>query len=379
MGPLAGLKVLEFAGLGPAPFCAMMLADMGAEVLRIDRPGSDAAPDYRYHTMNRGRRSIILDLKQGEAREAALALADKADVLIEGFRPGVMESLGLAPDTCLQRNERLVYGRMTGWGQDGPLARAAGHDINYIALSGALWTIGREGQAPVPPLNLVGDFGGGAMYLAFGIMCALHEAKASGKGQVVDAAMVDGASSLITMLHGLLAGGLWENARGSNVIDTGAPWYDVYETADGEHVAVGAVEPKFFAELLQRLGLDDASLPKQYDRSGWPQLRQLFTERFRSATRAEWSARLEGTDVCFAPVLAPLEAADHPHMQARQSFVEVDGIRQPAPAPRFSRTTAPAPTAPVKPGSDTRQGLLDWGIPDASVDALLSNGAARQS
>lgn len=379
MGPLAGLKVIEFAGLGPAPFCAMMLSDMGAEVLRIDRPGAERDRDYRYHVMNRGRRSVILDLKRPEARDTALALAANADILLEGFRPGVMESLGLSPDACMARNPRLVYGRMTGWGQDGPLAHAAGHDINYIALSGALWTVGRAGEAPVPPLNLVGDFGGGAMYLAFGVMCALHEARQSGKGQVVDAAMVDGASSLITMLHGLLAGGLWQNKRGANIIDTGAPWYDVYETADGEHVTIGAIEPKFYDELMQRLGLDPAAFGQQYDQGGWPALRDAFAAQFRTATRAEWSQRLEGTDVCFAPVLSPLEAAQHPHMQARRAFIEVDGITQPAPAPRFSRSSPKAPQGPMRPGSATRAALADWGISADTLDSLCAGGAAIQS
>jgi alpha-methylacyl-CoA racemase len=379
MGPLAGLKVIEFAGLGPAPFCAMMLSDMGAEVLRIDRPGAERDRDYRYHVMNRGRRSVILDLKRPEARDTALALAANSDILLEGFRPGVMESLGLSPDACMARNPRLVYGRMTGWGQDGPLVHAAGHDINYIALSGALWTVGRAGEAPVPPLNLVGDFGGGAMYLAFGVMCALHEARQSGKGQVVDAAMVDGASSLITMLHGLLAGGLWQNKRGANIIDTGAPWYDVYETADGEHVTIGAIEPKFYDELMQRLDLDPATYKQQYDQGGWPALRDAFAAQFRTATRAEWSQRLEGTDVCFAPVLSPLEAAQHPHMQARRAFVEVDGITQPAPAPRFSRSSPQVPQGPMRPGSATRAALAEWGISADTVESLCASGAAIQS
>jgi alpha-methylacyl-CoA racemase len=379
MGPLAGVKVLEFAGMGPAPFCAMMLSDMGAEVLRIDRPEPVTPFDYRYLAIDRGRRSVILDLKKPEAREAALRLVAKADVLVEGYRPGVMESLGLSPEACLKANRRLVYGRMTGWGQDGPLAHAAGHDINYIGLAGVLWSIGRSGEAPVPPLNVVGDFGGGAMYLAFGIACALFEARQSGEGQVIDAAMIDGDSSLITMLHGLHAGGLWESARGRNAIDGGAPWYDVYETADGEYVAIGPVEPRFYAQLLSRLELDAADLPDQYDRAGWPRLREAFAERFRTATRAEWCARLEGTDVCFAPVLAPLEVPDHPHMVARKAFIEIDGIRQPAPAPRFSRTIAGQPTPPPRPGTHTREAMLDWGLAPDDVERLVARGIAIQA
>ncbi|UOM37258.1 CaiB/BaiF CoA-transferase family protein [Acuticoccus sp. I52.16.1] len=379
MGPLHGVKVVEIAGIGPAPFCAMMLADMGAEVLRVDRPDAVTADEtHRFDVLNRGRRSIVLDLKHPAGRDAALALAAQADVVIEGFRPGVMESLGLAPDICHAHNPALVYGRMTGWGQDGPLARAAGHDINYIALSGVLWSVGRKGEAPVPPLNLVGDFGGGAMYLAFGIVCALIEARASGRGQVVDAAMVDGASSLIGMIHGLTAGGRWTEARGENIVDTGAPWYDVYETADGRHVAIGAIEPKFYAQMLTLLGLDPASLPAQYDTAGWPLLRRTFAAHFRSATREEWCRRMEGSDACFAPVLSPSEARAHPHMVAREAFLEVDGVAQPAAAPRFSRSTPAAPTPPRAAGADTRAALGDWGFDAASVDALLASGAAIQ-
>jgi len=380
MGPLAGIRVLEFAGLGPAPFCAMMLADMGAHVLRLDRPAPQPdAEAHRFAILNRGRRSAMLDLKHPMGRAAALRLVAGADALIEGFRPGVMESLGLSPRACLEINPRLVYGRVTGWGQEGPLAHAAGHDINFIGLSGALWSVGRNGEAPVPPVNLVGDFGGGAMYLAFGVVCALLEARTSGRGQVVDAAMVDGSASLTTMIHGMLAEGQWQEARGVNILDTGASWYDVYETADHEFIAIGPFEPKFFAELLQRLDLDPSALPAQYDRAGWPRLREAFSARFRTATQQQWCARLEGTDVCFAPVLSPVEARDHPHMRARETFVTVDGIAQPAPAPRFSRTRPDRPEPPRRPGADTRPALMDWGLTETEVNALCASGAAFES
>lgn len=379
MGPLAGIRVIEIAGIGPGPFCAMLLADMGADVLRIDRTAdSDLGlpRDPRFDLLNRGRRSVALNLKKSEGVAAALRLIGQADALIEGFRPGVMERLGLGPDVCLGRNPKLVYGRMTGWGQDGPLAEAAGHDINYIALTGALHAIGRAGGPPVPPLNLVGDFGGGALYLAFGIACALVEARQSGRGQVVDAAMTDGAASLMTMFYGFRAQGLWQDVRGANLLDSGAPWYDVYETRDGKHVAIGSIEGRFYAELIQRLGLEGEALPKQYDLKHWPELRARFAARFKEKTRDEWCVAMEGSDACFAPVLTLEEAPKHPHNAARGTFVEVDGIVQPAPAPRFSRTPGAIGCPPPKPGEHTDQGLADWGFTAAEIAALKQAGAA---
>jgi alpha-methylacyl-CoA racemase len=379
MGPLAGVKVVEVAGIGPGPFCAMLLADLGAEVLRIDRTaesGLGLPRDPRFDLLNRGRRSVALDLKKPAGVAAALRLIAGADALVEGFRPGVMERLGLGPEVCLARNPKLVYGRMTGWGQDGPLASAAGHDINYIALGGALHAIGRAGGAPVPPLNLVGDFGGGGVYLAFGIACALVEAGRSGKGQVVDAAMVDGVASLMTMFFGMRAQGLWTERRGENLLDSGAPWYDVYETADGKWVAIGSIEPKFYAELTRRLGLEGEKLPAQYDRKRWPELRQRFAAAFRSRSRDEWCAAMEGSDVCFAPVLSLDEVARHPHNAARRTFTEIDGITQPAPAPRFSRTPGAVRRPPPQPGEHTDAALADWGFTPDEIAALKAAGAA---
>lgn len=379
MGPLAGIRVIEIAGIGPGPFCAMLLADMGADVLRIDRTAdSDLGlpRDPRFDLLNRGRRSVALNLKKPEGVATALRLIGQADALIEGFRPGVMERLGLGPDVCLGRNPKLVYGRMTGWGQDGPLAEAAGHDINYIALTGALHAIGRVGGPPVPPLNLVGDFGGGALYLAFGIACALVEARQSGQGQVVDAAMTDGAASLMTMFYGFRAQGLWQDVRGANLLDSGAPWYDVYETKDAKYVAIGSIEGRFYAELIRRLGLEGEALPKQYDLKRWPELRARFAARFKEKTRDEWCAAMEGSDVCFAPVLTLEEAPKHPHNAARGTFVEVDGIVQPAPAPRFSRTSGAIAGPPPKPGEHTDRGLADWGFTAAEIAALKAAGAA---
>jgi len=377
-GPLAGVRVLEIAGIGPGPFCGMLLADMGADVLRIDRL---AAADLglplptQYEVMSRGRRSIALDLKNPQAIAMVLDLAARADVLIEGFRPGVMERLGLGPEPCLKRNPRLVYGRITGWGQDGPLAEEAGHDINYIALSGALHAIGREGDAPLPPLNLVGDFGGGAMYLAFGVACALFEARACGKGQVVDAAMVEGAASLMAMFYGRAAAGDWRDRRGVNVLDGGAPWYDTYETADGKHVAVGAIEGRFYAALIERMGLANAGLPGQHERARWPELRAVFAKTFKSKTRDEWCKVMEGSDACFAPVLSLAEAPAHPHNRARGAFVEIAGVVQPGPAPRFSRT----PGAVVRGAPERGQGgagaLADWGFDAQAIAAFRAAGA----
>ncbi|MGH8324487.1 MAG: CaiB/BaiF CoA transferase family protein, partial [Steroidobacteraceae bacterium] len=341
MGPLTGYKVIELAGIGPAPMCAMLLSDLGADVLRIDRladAGLGISLPTKYSVLNRGRRSVALDLKRPEATAAILRLTEQADALIEGFRPGVMERLGLGPDVCLARNPRLVFGRMTGWGQDGPLALAAGHDINYIALSGALNTIGRRGQAPVPPLNLVGDFGGGALYLAFGVVAGLLEAQKSGKGQVIDAAMVDGAASLMSAIYGMHGSGFWTDERGGNVLDTGAHYYDVYETSDGKYVSIGSIEGKFYDELLRLSGLKNEELPPQNDRKSWPQMKDRVTALFRTRTRDEWCKIMEGSDICFAPVLSMDEAPHHPHNRHRGTFVESGGVLQPGPAPRFSRT-----------------------------------------
>ena len=377
-GPLTGVKVLEIAGIGPGPFCGMLLADMGADVLRVDRlQASDLGllVEPKYDIMPRGRRSIALDLKQPESIQTVLTLAARADALIEGFRPGVTERLGLGPDACLARNPRLVYGRITGWGQDGPLAQAAGHDINYIALTGALHAIGRKGEAPVPPLNLVGDFGGGGMYLAFGIACALFEARASGKGQVIDAAMTEGAASLMAMFFGRMAAGHWRDERGVNVLDTGAPWYNVYETADGKHVAIGSIEGRFYAELLARLGLDPKTLPGQHERKRWPELHAAFTAAFETRTRDEWCRQMEGTDVCFAPVLSLAEAPQHAHNRARGAFAEIDGVVQPAPTPRFSRTPGAIARGAPRRGEGGAQALADWGFGKTEIEGFRERGA----
>ncbi len=377
MGPLAGVRVLEFEAIGPGPFGAMMLADMGADVLLVDRPsdpGLGLDRERWFDVMLRGRRSVTLDLKSRDGAEAALLLAAKADAVIEGFRPGVMERLGLGPEVMLARNPRLVYGRMTGWGQDGPLAPRAGHDINYIALSGILHAIGRKDGAPVPPLNLVGDFGGGGMLLAFGIACGLLEAQRSGQGQVVDCAMVEGASLLAAMFSGLLAAGRWSEARGENVLDSGAPWYDVYETADRRYVAIGAIEPKFYAELVGRLGLVGEALPAQDDRKRWAELRARFRSVFRGKTRDEWRDIFAGSDACFAPVLTFSEAQADPHHLARRNHVAVGGVDQPAPAPRFARTPGEVRRAPPERGALGRQALADWGFARAEIDRLAALG-----
>ncbi len=377
MGPLAGVRVLEFEAIGPGPFCGMMLADMGADVLLVDRPSDPGLGLERrraFDVMLRGRRSVTLDLKSRNGVAAVLLLAQKADALIEGFRPGVMERLGLGPDVVLAANQRLVYGRMTGWGQDGPLAPRAGHDINYIALSGVLNAIGRFGGGPVPPLNLVGDFGGGGMLLAFGIACALVESRRTGKGQVVDAAMVEGSALLAAMYSGMLREGTWTEARGANALDSGAPWYDAYATADGRFVAIGAIEAKFYAELLDRLGLADARLPGQHDRAGWPELRRRFAAAFRSKTRDEWCRVFEGSDACFAPVLSFSEAREHPHNLARGGYVGVGGVEQPGPAPRFSRTPGAVERPPPERGALGREALADWGFARAEIDRLASLG-----
>ena len=377
MGVLSGYKVVEFAGIGPAPMCAMLLSDMGAEVLRIDRT-EDAdlgvATDAKFNLLGRGRRSVAIDLKQPAGTEAALTLIEQADALIEGFRPGVMERLGVGPDVCLARNPRLVFGRMTGWGQEGPLAKAVGHDINYIALVGALHSIGRKGEAPVPPLNLVGDFGGGGVFLALGVVGALLEAQKSGKGQVIDVAMIDGAASLMTAIYGLRAAGKWTDNRGENILDTGAHYYNVYETSDGQYVSVGSIEPKFYAELLRLTGLEREELPRQNDRAAWPTLTEKLAAIFRTKTRAEWDTLLEGSDICYAPVLNMQEAAKHPHNQARETFVEIEGVPQPAPAPRFSRTPSAIQRPPASPGEHTEEALRDWGFDAAELDRLRGHG-----
>jgi alpha-methylacyl-CoA racemase len=364
-GPLEGIRVIEIAGIGPGPFCAMLLADLGADVLRIDRADrvrSDRPGTVPFDLTARSRRSAAIDLKHPRGVEAVLRLVDRADVLTEGFRPGVMERLGLGPDVCMARNPRLVYGRMTGWGQDGPMAHAAGHDINYIALAGALAHFGRLGQKPTPPLNMVGDFGGGGIFLAFGLLAALLERGRSGRGQVVDAAMVDGAAVLMTMIWGMYQSGAFNLEPGTNLLDSGAHFYEVYETSDGKYISLGSIEPQFYAELLDLLGLDPRSLPEQMDASRWPSLKTRFEALFRTRTREEWCRILEGTDVCFAPVLSMPEAAAHPHARARGAFVEAGGMQQPAPAPRFSRTPPAAPTPPARPGQHTDAALADWGF-----------------
>ena len=376
MGPLSGVRVIEIASLAPAPFGCMILADLGADVLRVDRAercGPQARPPA--DPLIRGRRSIGLNLKDGAAVDLLLRLVDDADVLVEGFRPGVAERLGFGPDVCAQRNPGLIFARMTGWGQDGPLAPTAGHDIDYIAISGALSTVGRAGQSPVPPVNLLGDFGGGGMLMALGILAALVERTGSGRGQVVDAAMVDGSALLTSLVYGLRAAGGWQDRRGSNLLDSGAPFYDTYTTADGQYVAVGALEPQFYAALLRGLGLADAGLPDQHDRSGWPVLRQRFAEAFAQRTRADWEQEFAGTDACVSPVLSLTEAPAHPHATARNAFVEVGGIAQPAPAPRFSRTAAATPAPPPRPGADTDAVLAGLGVSAAEAADLRSRGA----
>jgi alpha-methylacyl-CoA racemase len=371
MGPLAGLKLIEIASIGPGPFAAMLLADMGAEVLRIERPTGSGASMPVDRVLKRGRPSVQIDLKHPSATGLVLELCEHADALIEGFRPGVMERLGLGPDPCLGRRPALVYGRMTGWGQTGPLAASAGHDINYIALSGALHAIGRAGDKPLPPLNLLGDFGGGAMLLAFGVVCALLEARRTGTGQVVDAAMVEGASLLTAMFHGMRADGLHTGPRGTNLLDTGAHFYETYETADRRYIAVGALEPAFYAELLQRLGLDPASLPAQLDQQSWPAMKQRLSEIFRTKTRAEWCQLLEGSDACFAPVLSLEEAPQHPQLRERNAFIAHEGVTQPAPAPRFSRTRPEVrPTA----ARDSAAALRSFGVSDARLLELRTAG-----
>jgi alpha-methylacyl-CoA racemase len=377
MGPLAGFRIVEMAGIGPAPFAATLLADMGAEMIRVDRRESAdlglPGREPRFDVLHRGRRSLAVDVKSEAGRAVVRRLAAKADALIEGFRPGVMERLGLGPDVLLQANPRLVFGRMTGFGQDGPMAQAAGHDIDYIALAGALHAIGRK-EGPVPPLNLVGDFGGGGMFLAFGVVCGLLEAKKSGKGQVVDAAMVDGAAYLMAGIYGLFSQGSWLDQRGANFIDGGAPYYDVYATKDGKWLAVGAIEKRFYEELIEKLGLAGKDLPKQHDRKRWPELKARIAAAIATRTRDEWEKAFEGSDACVAPVLAMGEVAGHPHNRARSTFVERDGVLQPGPAPRFSRTAPELGSAPVPRGADSEAVLADWGFTPAEIAELRRTG-----
>jgi alpha-methylacyl-CoA racemase len=370
MGPLDGLSVVEFAGIGPGPFCGMMLADMGADVIRIDRADGGGLSSPGYDVLLRGRRSIVVDLKNPEGREVALRLVERSEALIEGYRPGVMERLGLGPEICLDRNPRLAYGRITGWGQEGPLAQSAGHDINYIALTGALHAIGLADSGPVPPLNLVGDFGGGGMLLAFGLVCAVLEARSTGVGQVVDAAMTDGAASLMAMIYGFRQSGLWTDERQANLLDGGAPFYATYRCADGKWIAVGALEPKFYARLLELLRLDDPALLQQHDPSIRQRLRQALADAFASRPRQEWMDALEGSDACVAPVLSLDEAPEHPHNAARQTFVTRDGVVQPAPAPRFSRSKPELDLPPPEPGQHTLEILAELGYAPERLEEM---------
>jgi alpha-methylacyl-CoA racemase len=375
MGPLSGFKIIELAGIGPGPFCGMMLADMGAEVIRVERfsAAADSAATAPKDILARNRRSIAVDLKSPAGIETVMRLIEGADALFEGFRPGVTERLGLGPDQCLERNERLVYGRMTGWGQDGPMAQAAGHDINYIGLAGALHAMGRAGEKPVPPLNLVGDFGGGGMLLAYGLVCALLEVSKSGKGQVVDAAMIDGTSALMAMFYSMSASGRFHLERGTNLLDGGAHFYDTYRTKDDEHICIGSIEPQFYALLIEKAGLDAEKFAPQMDESQWPELKAELTNVFLTKTRAQWCELMEGTDVCFAPVLNLQEAAEHPHSKARNSYLQVDGVLQHAPAPRFSRTKAGEVKGARVPGEDSRAVLQEFGFSDAEVGQLESD------
>jgi alpha-methylacyl-CoA racemase len=383
-GPLKGYRIIEIAGIGPGPFAAMLLADLGAEVIRVERAAAvrGPAPDTPHYDVSlRGRRNIAIDLKHPDGVATLLDLVASADALLEGFRPGVMERLGIGPDECLERNPALVFGRMTGWGQTGPYAQSAGHDINYISLAGALAHFGRKGEAPVPPLNMVGDFGGGGMFLALGVVAALLEAQRSGEGQVVDTAMVDGSAVLMSMFWAMRAIGAFdESARGTNLLDTGAHFYDVYECSDGEYISVGSIEPQFYAELLRLTGLEgDDQFAKQMDRAEWPSLKERLAELFRTKSRADWCEVMEMTDVCFAPVLTMSEAAAHPHNVERGTFVQVEGIDQPAPAPRFSRTVPEIERPPAHAGQHTREVLADLGLSTERVQALVDAGAVRHA
>ena len=379
MGPLDGKQIIEIAGIGPGPFCAMVLADLGAEVIRVDRASAvpDEFPDGpSMDLLNRGRDSIAVDLKKEEGVETVLRIVENADALIEGFRPGVAERLGIGPEKCLKRNPKLIYGRMTGWGQYGSYSQMAGHDINYIALSGVLGLIGREDESPVPPVNLIGDFGGGGMLLALGICAALVETTESGKGQVVDAAMTDGSALLATMVHSFAAMGIW-GKRGTNMLDTGAPFYDVYECADGEYISLGSIEPQFYSELMRITGLENEDMPSQMDRTNWGQAKKRIKEKIRSKSREEWVQLMEGSDVCFAPVLSIDEAIQHPHNRERETFVEISGVMQPAPAPRFSRTPSEISSPPPHPGQQTDQILSQQGFSKEEIDSLKENKVVK--
>ena len=381
MGPLSGVKIIEMAGIGPGPMAAMMLSDMGALVLRIDRQadsGLGISRPEKYDLLLRGRKALALDLKNKASIEIVLGLIEKSDGLIEGFRPGVMERLGLGPDFCLKRNPKLVFGRMTGWGQEGPLSQAAGHDLNYIALTGALNAIGRKGQLPTPPLNLLGDFAGGAAYLAFGMVCALLEAQRSGKGQVVDAAIVDGTAHLMTSIFGTYGAGLIGVERGTNFTDSGAFFYEVYLCADGQLISIAPIEAKFYKELLEKLGIDPVEMPPQFERSRWEAGRSVLAKAFKSKSRDEWCAILEGTDVCFAPVLTMEEAPRHPHMRARGVFIDIDGVAQPAPAPRFSRSVPTQPSPPRKAENTPLSEALDGWMSEQEINSLRAAGLTIQ-
>lgn len=376
MGPLTGYRIIEMAGIGPGPFCAMMLADMGAEVIRVDRPGAD---DSRGDVLCRNRKHVVLNLKDPQAKDLLMQLIDSADGLIEGFRPGVMERLGIGPDVCLQRHPRLVFGRMTGWGQTGPLAPVAGHDINYISLTGVLHAVGVAGQKPVPPLNLVGDFGGGGMLLAYGMVCALLQTQRSGKGQVIDAAMTDGSALLMAMFSSFQAAGQFTSERGTHMLDGGAHFYDTYETKDGRHVSIGAIEPQFYALLLEKTGADKTTFAPQMAREQWPTLKIKLAGLIKTKTQAEWCSILEGTDACFAPILSLEEAPSHPHNQARNTYINVGGMIQPAPAPRFSETPAQAPAPAKMPGADTCSVLQELGLAASEIQRLINEKVIIQA
>ena len=378
-GPLTGVRVVEIAGIGPAPLGCMVLADLGADVVRVDRPsgpGLSMVP-YRQDTLTRSRRSVAVNLKSDDGVDVVRRLADRADVFVEAFRPGVAERLGIGPDELLRRNPALVYARMTGWGQDGPLAARAGHDIDYASVVGAIGAIGEPGRKPVPPVNLLADFGGGSMFLVTGVLAALVERATSGRGQVVDVAMVDGVATLTAMLHSQVSAGIWRDERGVNLFDGGAPFYDTYECADGEYVAVGALERQFFAELVRVLDIEDR-VPAQHDRERWPEMRALFAETFRTRQRDEWAAAFADVDACVAPVMRLSEAVDHPHVKARGSLVEIDGLVQPGPAPRFDRTPGAVQAPPRQPGEDTSETLVDWGFDDDEVERLMAAGIIAQ-
>jgi alpha-methylacyl-CoA racemase len=382
MGPLQGITIIEIAGIGPGPFAAMSLADMGADVVRVERPGGGlfaARQDTRLDLLNRGKRCIGIDLKTPEGVDTVLALVERADALLEGNRPGVMERLGLGPDVCLARNPKLVYGRMTGWGQDGPLAGDVGHDLNYVALSGALHAMGRRGEKPAIPLNLVGDFGGGGLMLAYGMVCALLEARGSGQGQVVDAAMVDGAATLMASTYAAYQVGFWSDERGTNVLDSGAHFYEVYETADGKYISIASVEPQFYAALMTQLGDEVEGMDNQWDMDNWPEYKARLADLFRRRSRDEWDAIFEHADICYAPVLSLAEVRHHPHHRARGTYLDDGKIWQPAPAPRFSRTPGEIRRPPAEIGAHSREILEQFGFTPARIDALIDSGAVKQA